>query len=152
MAEILLRARAAPAGLTPKQLRLSGKDRGRIIAVKPDGWGWGRKEVWPAFALLKVPGISVAKIEKYAQPQLVEDPTDADWDPVSKRIQNVYRARRWQIRWNDLPQGVKNKVVANNGVLTIKAGSYTGPSDYTWPQVKSFFRNLETDRDETVDP
>jgi len=37
------------------------------------------------------------------------------------------------------------------GGLTIKAGDYAGDYDYTWTQIKAYFRNLKTGLDETGD-
>ena len=147
MAEIVLRARAVPTGLTPAQRRLTGKERGKILAVGPDGQDWGRKVIWPSYAILKIPGIAVSRIKKYTEPQLTEDVTDPDWTPTN-RVKTPYRMRRWRLRWANLPQGIKDTLVANNGVLIIKAGSYSGPSDYNWAQIRSYFRNQETDTDE----
>lgn len=111
--------------------------RGMIVVVMPDGHVWGRMETLPTFVVIKVPMVSAAKAAKYLAQQI-----DVNGE--------TYRRRLWQIRWADLPQAAKNKLAA--GGLTIKATSdYTGPSDYTWTQIKTYFRNLETGIDETQD-
>jgi hypothetical protein len=35
--------------------------------------------------------------------------------------------------------------------LTIKVGTYAGTYDYTWTQVKGYFRNQQTGLDETAE-
>jgi hypothetical protein len=61
------------------------------------------------------------------------------------------RRRLWRIRWADLPVGARN-LLESTGALTIKAtDAYTGPFDYTWTQVKSYFLNQLTGLDETAD-
>jgi hypothetical protein len=60
----------------------------------------------------------------------------------------TYRRRNWIIRWADLPAAARTKLT-NTGVLTIKAGTYSGTADYTWAQVRNYFRNQETGLDET---
>ncbi len=150
MAEIVVRAKSAPASLSAAELRLTGKGKGQILEVGADGKDWGAKVVWPNFAILKIPGITTGKVRKYIEHHMAEDPTDLDWTAAAP-VYNIFRLRKWTLRWSALPQGVKNTVIANNGVLTIKAGGYAGPSDYTWQQVKQYFRNLDTGLDETVD-
>ena len=112
------------------------------VIDKPDGHPWGREECLPNFVVIKIPDVAGEAIKKYLAPQYIGLP-DANG------VVETYRRRLWQIRWTDLPQAVKDKLAT--GVLTIKAGTYSGPYDYTWAQIKGYFRNLETGLDETAD-
>jgi hypothetical protein len=118
--------------------------RGYIVDVKPDGHVWGRLEdpaqnVAPRkFAILKFPGVSVARVQKYLAAQM-DDAGGALLEPV------MYRRRLWQVQFSELPAAARNKLT-NTGVLVI------GPSgDYTWAQVKGFFMRLDTNARETED-
>jgi hypothetical protein len=113
--------------------------RGYIVIVKPDGHVWGAEEN-PAtatirkFAILKFPGVSVARVEKY----IVEQFEDGILTP--------YRRRLWQIQFSELPQAARNKLT-NTGILTI--GSQAQGGDYTWAQVRDYFMRLDTNARET---
>lgn len=106
------------------------------MVIMPDGHVWGTLERLPAFVLLKVPGISVERVAKYVLPRNAADGTTA----ISRRL--------WRIRWDDLPIKARN-TLRDTGQLVIRAGTYDGPSDYTWTQIRGYFRNLETGLDET---
>lgn len=144
MAEIIVKA-ISVTHPDPVKDRRGCYKRGYCVAVYPDGTRWGNEERLPKFVIIKIPGVPVdnAVIQKYTQPQR-EDVPDADGNYP------VYRRRLWQIRWDDLPQAAKTKL-ATLGELIIKAGTYTGPRDYTWAQIKGYFRNLKTGLDETAD-
>lgn len=142
MAEILVKAINATHSDTDKDRRGCYK-RGMPVLIMPDGHSWGGEERLPKFVVIKIPGISVETVSKYVQPQN-EDTPDADG------IYRVYRRRLWQIRWADLPAAARNKL-ATDGELTIKAGTYAGNYDYTWKQIRGYFRNLKTGLDETGD-
>lgn len=138
--EILVKARDWTVPDAEEDRRGSWK-RGMVVTVKPDGHSWGTEEGLPRFVVIKIPLISVSRVEKYLAHQI---------ETVNGE-ERVYRRRLWQIRWADLPLAARNKL-NNNGQLVIKAtAAYTGASDYTWAQVKPYFRNLETDTDETED-
>lgn len=137
MAEILIRAKNNAHPDSTKDRRGSYK-KGYPVVIMDDGHEWGNEETLPGFVILKIPKIPKAKVQKYIEPEL-----DGNED--------IYRRREWQIRWADLPQGAKDRL-ANDGELVIKAtAAYTGTYDYTWTQVKSFFRNLRTNQDETTE-
>jgi len=136
MAEILIKAVDATHSNTDKDRRGCYK-RGYPVVVMPDGHPWGFEEKLPKFVVIKVPLISVDKVQKYIE----------QWLDGSG---GLLQRRRWQIRWADLPAAVRNKL-ASNGEIIIKAGAYSGTFDYTWSQVKGYFRNLETRLDETAD-
>jgi hypothetical protein len=112
---------------------------GMPIVVVPDNHQWGAKECPPTFYLIKVPGISLDKVRKFIAPEYETFP-DENGDPI------IYRRRVWQVRVADLPQAVRDKFI-NNGEVIIKAGAYDGAYDYTWDQVKTYFRNLSTGLD-----
>lgn len=117
--------------------------RGYVVIVKPDGHVWGIEES-PAtatrmangnlrFSIVKFPGISVARIEKYLAEQL---------DVVTG---GTFRRRLWQLQWAELPQQARNKLAA--GTLVI--GSQAQGGDYTWAQVRDYFMRLDTNARET---
>lgn len=134
--ELLVKARSV-AHPDATEDRIGRAKRGMIVEVRPDGANYGTREGLPRFVVIKIPGISVAKAMKYMEVQLQDGAR--------------YRYRLWQIRWGDLPLAARNKL-RDNGELIIKAtDAYTGTYDYTWTQVKEFFRNLETNQDETAD-
>jgi len=69
---------------------------GAPIVVKPDGWVWGKKERPPAFIVLKIPGASVAQVNKYLVPlhdtifdTIVPAPLEVDTIPYIKKL------RKW---------------------------------------------------------
>lgn len=131
MAEILVKAVAA-SNSNPAKDAFCYK-RGMCVIIMPDGHPWGLEERLPKFAVIKVPLVSIAKVQKYI----------AVWPTVQRR--------RWRIRWADLPLAARNKL-QDDGELTIKAKSeYLGAFDYTWNQVKEYFHNDETNLDETED-
>ena len=142
MAQILIKAIDATHPDATKDRRGCYK-RGMPVVVMPDTHTWGREEGLPTFVVIKIPGVPVEKVRKYIEPQL-EDTTD------EQGVYPIYRRRLWKIRVADLPLAARNKL-ANDGELTIKAGTYSGSYDYTWNQVKTYFRNLKTNLDETED-
>ena len=129
MAEILVKAVSA-AHVDPVKDRRGCYKRGYPVVVMPDGHPWGLEERRPKFVVLKIPTIPVSRVLKYIE----------TWEGVQRR--------RGRVRWDDLPTRAKNRL-ANDGELIIKAGAYDGTFDYTWEQVKAFFRNDETGLDET---
>ena len=132
MAEILIRA-VNNGDVENKQAYKIGMP----VVIMQDNHLWGSKESPPNFYLLKVPFISVDKVLKFIKPQMV---TIADEEII-------YRRRLWKIRVKDLPTVVKQKF-KDNGELIIKAtDTYTGEYDYTWTQIKNYFRNLQTGLD-----
>ena len=137
MAEILVCARTLRSHADPVKDRSGSYKRGMPVVVMPDGHEWGRLETLPDFVKIKVPGISVDKVQKY-----IEEWTTGEFD--------VLQRRRWRVRVEDMPAAALNKL-GTTGELIIRAGGYTGTFDYTWQQVKTFFRNEETGLDDTVD-
>ena len=138
MAEILVKAIDA-VNSNPDKDKGCYK-RGMPAVVMEDGHVWGNGEQPPACVIIKVPLILADKLQKYIN--MWQDTADPDKPVMIKR-------RLWTIRWNDLPAGAKTKLI-NNGELTIKAtANYTGAYDYTWAQIKTYFRNQQTNLDET---
>lgn len=134
MAEILVRAGNTVHSDPSKDQRGCYK-RGMPVVVMPDGHPWGAEEGLPKFVIVKIPLISVDRVQQYIAPQ------------VESGV--VTRRRRWQIRWADLPAGAQT-ILQTTGVLTIKASaSYAGSYGYTWAQVRSYFRDLLTGLDES---
>lgn len=128
----------------PVEDRRGSWKRGYLVAVKPDGHTWGKEEdpaqtIAPRkFAVLKFPGVSVERIEKYLAAEM-DDAGGILLVPVR------YRRKLWQIQFAELPLAARNKL-ATTGILTIGASG-----DYTWAQVKGFFMRLDTSARETED-
>lgn len=130
MAEILIKAISA-AHADPMKDQRGCYKRGMPVVVMPDGHPWGLEEGLPKFVLLKIPLIPVPVVEKY-----IAQAVDGNGDVIQRRT--------WQIRWDDLPAAARNKL-QNTGQLVVKAtASYTGSFDYTWAQIKDYFRNTQT--------
>lgn len=137
MAELLVKAQNATHA-DPEQDQRGCYKRGMPVCVMDDGHLWGMREGLPGFVILKFPLIPKSRIEKFLS-------------NYEDEHGNLVRRKLWQIRWADLPSAARQKL-ANSGELTIKATtSYTASFDYTWAQVKSFFRNLQTGQDESED-
>lgn len=141
MAEALLFA-ANNSNPDPVKDRRGCWKRGYLVVVKPDGHAWGREEdpaqnIAPRkFVLLKFPGVSVARVEKYLAAQM-DDAGGALLEPV------MFRRRLWQIQYAELPLAAR-QLLSTTGILTI------GPTgDYTWDQVKGYFERLDDSTRET---
>lgn len=118
--------------------RVGAYKAGMVVNVMPDGHPWGREERLPKFVVIKIPGVPAQKLLRYAVPEV-----DAGT--------NVMRRREWIIRVSDLPLAARTKL-ARDGELTIKARTdYSGPFDFTWEQVRTYFRNQRTGLDEGRD-
>ncbi len=140
MAELLVKAISATHAVPIKDQRGCYK-RGMPVVVMPDGHLWGNEERLPKFVVIKIPLIGVWAVQKYTAPWM--DLT------IPSQPETVQR-RKWRIRWADLPAAAQT-ILATTGMLTIKAtADYTGPFDYTWDQVKTYFRNEEAGLDETA--
>jgi len=142
MAELLVTAQNHTLPNDPNKDRRGCYKRGYVVVIQPDGHGWGFKERPPWNVVIKVPGVPAASpvLQKYLAPEL-----SAQVGPDGALLK--YRRRRWQIRWADLPIEARTQLAA--GGLTIKAGAYAGAADYTWAQIKGYFRDLKTGLDES---
>lgn len=137
MAEVLIKAGPDNVNADPILNTKAMWKRGMPVSVMPDGHVWGSGEQPPRFIVLKIPQIGVARVQKYIAEYLVGG------EPVMRRL--------WQVRLGALPPAAIDKL-RDNGFLIIKAtAEYTGAFDYTWTQVKTFFRNLQTGLDEIED-
>jgi hypothetical protein len=146
MAEILIRAKNN-VHADPTKDRQGSYKRGMPVVVMDDGHIWGSKEGLPDFVVLKVPMVSKERVMKYFEPQVVQNGFEEDG--ITPHF-DTYRRRLWRLRVDDLPAGAITKF-QTDGEITIKASpDYTGPYDYTWSNVKGYFRNQETDLDETA--
>ena len=141
MAEMLVKAIDATHPNPDKDRRGCYK-RGMPVVVMDDGHEWGKEERLPKFVIIKIPLTSKDKIMKYIDP---EPGLDVEGNII------IDRRRMWKIRLADLPLLARNKLQLS-GELTIKAtSSYTETYDYTWTQIKPYFRNLLTGLDEVND-
>ena len=124
MAEILIKAVDATHADPIKDQRGCYK-RGMPVCVMPDGHTWGAAERLPAFVVLKLPGITVERVQAFLHPLV-----DAEGEVVRRRL--------WQIAWADLPPAARTKILAS-GALTIGQGG-----DYTWSQFRNYLRRADT--------
>ena len=147
MAEILVRAKDN-IHPDPDIDRESYYKSGHVVVVMPDGHSWGRMERLPEFFVIKIPTISVLSLKKYTdEHQVPSDIINTD----GTRKPKTYQRRRWKIDMDKIPPPVLKKIFTD-GEITIKASpTYSGEYDYTWNQMKRFFRNHETDEEETED-
>lgn len=113
----------------------------------PDGYVWGNLEGPPLFVIMKLPGVPVSAMERYLEPVMESDP-NGEPDGSERRVR---RARRWEFRFSALPQHARNRLNSQVGLVVRSPPHYSGPADFTWGQLKSFFRDLETGQDETRD-
>lgn len=148
MAELLVKASNA-VHVDPNADRQGCYKRGYPVLVMPDGWQWGAQEQLPNFVVFKFPLIAVDNpvLLKWTQAWKVDVST------ADGRIRRDFvQRRRWRVRWADLPQAAQDLILANGGLVIKATAAYSGPFDYTWAQVKAYFRNDETGLDETADP
>lgn len=114
MAEILVMARDSPS---------RAYRRGDIVTIQADGHEWGRLEGLPDFYLLKVPGVSVTRLERYV----------ADWTDTL----NLGPRRLWRLVVDEIPAAIRNKLLTT-GALTIGV-------DVTRAQVEARLRRKDTE-------
>jgi hypothetical protein len=137
MAEILICLRSATHPDATKDRRGCWK-RGLLVTVQEDGHPWGAKERYPAFAVLSLPLVPVARLQRYVEPQWEIGPTDPE----------PYRRRLWRLRIADMPPA-KRKLVLDDGRMTVKGTpKYTGPYDALWIWLRRYLRNQFTNLDE----
>ena len=143
MCEILVKAIDA-VHIDPVKDQRGCYKRGYPVVVMDDGHPWGFEERLPKFVVIKIPLIPKEKVQKYIEQWRIFVGLDSEGIP---KMETQCR-RLWKIRWDDLPQVAKDKL--KTGQLIIRATlNYTGTYDFTWTQVKSYFRNLQTNLDET---
>lgn len=128
--------------------------QGQPVVVMEDGHQWGAAEVFPAFAVLKLPGVPVERLQRF-----LDDDVGASVRAMMERGENPPAdlpaptiRRNLRLRWADLPAGAKTKIKANGGLtILVPAFGYTGPYDYTWAQVKTYWHNTMTNTDDAGD-
>lgn len=123
MAEFLIKAISATHTDPSKDTRGAYK-RGDVVVVMPDRHEWGAAEGLPTFVVVKIPGLDVEKAKAFLEPE-----TEIDQE-TGERV--TTRRRRWGVKWNDLPLGVRN-ALRDNGEVTV-----------TWAQVRNFVENKTT--------
>ena len=82
----------------------SGYKRGDPIAVKPDGWVWGRAETLPNFWQVAVSGVPASLAEPYIvelwELAIVGDPEWDSLDPPDRRIRR--HRRKVRVMWDEI--------------------------------------------------
>lgn len=117
-AEFLIRAKGSwndgisTAGMDAKQLRSynARSRKGDIVAVRPDGFVWGKCECLPDFILVKVPAVTYEQAKQYMQ---------ALYDTTSGTPKMLKR-RRYRI-----PSNYVDNAVAAGGVVTFTSKQIT---------------------------
>lgn len=65
--------------------------RGHVVAIKPDGWQWGRKEVAPKFHVLDVVDATVEEMQRYLHRLFGRGPSEIVRVP-DDQVDNAYKA------------------------------------------------------------
>jgi hypothetical protein len=134
LAEFLFRGKNN--GTTPAHWR-----RGDLVVIREDGHTWGTLETkaawvaaghpaadWPGdFYLLKVPGLSVARAERF-----IEAWIDNNNDPGGLGARAV-----WRVLISEIPTSIRN-ILLNTGQLTVGV-------DVTRAQIEARFRRKDTE-------
>ncbi len=111
------------------------------VEVTEDGVADTCTHTFLRFYLIRLPGVPAEQLRKYLEPHYSGLPS-AEPDLIARR--------RWILRAANLPLAARQKF-QSQGFVTIKAGGYDGPHDYTWAQVRGFIRDNVTGLDETED-
>jgi hypothetical protein len=82
---------------------------GHVVDIKPDGHVWGSKECLPKLYKVKIPGVSVAQVQKFLEQKI--DLTNPD-APVITGI------RKWKLNLNDVPVSARNELMST-GEITV---------------------------------
>jgi len=144
MAQILIRAKNNTHS-DPTKDRWSYKT-GMPVVIQDDDHIWGSKEGLPDFVVIKFPLVPKSRLEKYITPEEVQNGFEDDLVTLKY---DIYRRRLWKLRLDDIPLGERKKL-QTDGELIIKATpEYNGKYDYTWDQIRTYFRNLNTNLDES---
>ncbi len=114
----------------PEKDRTGCYKRGMPVTVQPDGHVWGLEESkqawlaagrlaadWPGhFVIVKIPGVSVAQVERVVDRQTEDDTgveqVDAGGTP------KTFRRRRWRVLVDNIPNAIKNQLLTN-GEVTV---------------------------------
>lgn len=98
--------------------------RGDIVVVKPNGWGWGTEETKApkdggVFVIIKIPGVSVASIEKYTASDSIQD----GFEPNGQSPNIIHRTRRlFRAVIDELPSNVVTQL-RDTGVFTTTSAA-----------------------------
>lgn len=79
---------------------------GDVVAIRPDGWEWGRLEGPPDFAVVPIPDLTEAEQSELlsAERQLVAS------DPIDGEVYRKVRARRARLDFDRLTPQQRDKV------------------------------------------
>lgn len=122
MAELLIVAQSHHHP-DPVEDRAGAYKRGDVVDVREDGFDWGRllKSYWPKFAVVKIPGVSVASVEKYIRPEMNSLAPD-----------QVLTRRLYRLEIDTIPLAVR-RALKRDGTVTL-----------TKAQVLKYLRNKAT--------
>ena len=104
-----------------------GYKRGMPVVVMDDGHVWGNGEQYPAFVVIKIPGVKKEEFAKY---------TDIYYDLKDSEKPVVILRREWMIQLNALP-------ITSKGDVTVKIAK-------DWGNTKPYIMNLRTGLSETM--
>lgn len=113
MAEILICARNVTHADPEKDRRGCWK-RGYPVCVQPDGHQWGTKETLPRFVVVKIPGVSVAQVERVIDAQ-TEDDSGVEQVDDEGRLK-TFRRRRWRVLVDNIPAAIRNELLTTGSV------------------------------------
>lgn len=115
------------------------------VDVTEDGIADTCTEALRRFYLLRFPGVPAARVRKYLEP--IMEPSGevtAEGEPILRETSR----RRWILRGASITSAARNKLLST-GSLTIRVGTYAGPFDLTWIQVRQFLRDNVTGLNES---
>lgn len=110
MAELLVCAQDRAGTTDATKLLRGGWRRGQIVAVQSDGHAWGRREGLPRFVRIRLPGVTVAQVQRFMAARTTVD--------AFTGRREVAARRQWRVRLSDLPAAAR-VVIRETGVLTV---------------------------------
>jgi hypothetical protein len=144
--EVLIRIKPRVPLVNTNEDRRGRVQQDEVICVCPDGWQWGTAELNKTnYIIIKFPQVSLEQGKKLELVQYIQNGTNELGEP---RL-DIYRKRIYKIRRADLPVAARNKLIATGQLIIKASAAYTGSYDYTWAQVRQYFRNQETGLDES---
>jgi hypothetical protein len=72
-----------------------GAKKGDVIAVRPDGWSWGKEECLPRYIVIKLTGIDVETSKKYEEP--LTEQVEKVMDGKTTTTSEIVRLRKYNI-------------------------------------------------------
>ena len=132
MAELLIKIKDH-TNPNPTKDREGAYKKGMIIIVVEDNYLWARmesKQQWIAegnsvddwhnkTAILKIPGLAIAKVEELISQQIEDDDGVPIFDVRDRPF--TFRRRRWRLLIDSLPASIRNTIIADGEVTTTKA-------------------------------